>query len=384
VRQLFRRSVIAASVAALAVAPALGSGAIAGLQDDRLISASEDQIQARLDLLQSTGTRVTRVDVFWSEIAPTRPANPADPFDPAYKFSRLDQTLAGLASRNIIPILSIYSAPTWATGGKGPLPDGRPYNANMPDPKSYGRFVGAVMRRYNGLVNPVYAVQPRARHVEVWNEPNLSRYFVPQFDRRGRSLAPQNYMRLVKAAYTEAKAANPRAVVIAGVGGPKSQTKRRVPLVDQGHGALDWIRAMAKNKRMATFDAFSQHIYPAQPPKDKRVVFPNWASIPPMLREIDRIRPGLKLYITEAGYTTKRTPIRTSFVSEAKQATYLRHMMNLPAVRSKRVPVVIWFNMQDNPLWPAGLIRDDLTAKPSLAVFKGLAERDSIPSQLRP
>jgi hypothetical protein len=371
-------------VAALAVAPAVASAGIAGLQDDRLISAPEDQIQARLDLLESTGTRVTRVDVFWSEIAPTRPANASDPFDPAYKFSRLDQTLAGMASRDIIPILSIYSAPTWATGGKGPLPDGRPYNANMPDPKAYGRFVGAVIRRYNGLVNPVYAVQPRARHIEVWNEPNLSRYFVPQFDKRGRSVAPQNYMRLVKAAYTQAKAANPRAVVIAGVGGPKSQTKRRAPLVDQGHGALDWIRAIAKNRRMARFDAFSQHIYPAQPPKNRRVVFPNWASITPMLREIDRIRPGLKLYITEAGYTTKRTPIRTSSVTEAQQATYLRHMMNLPAVRSNRVPVVIWFNMQDNPLWPAGLYREDGSAKPSLAVFQGLAGRGSIPSQLRP
>ncbi len=367
----------------MAAGPQIASAGVAGLQDDRLSSVPEDQIQERLNLLEGTGARVTRIDVLWSDIAPTKPANDADPFDPAYKFSRLDQTLAGLASRNIVPILAIYSAPSWATGGKGALSD-RTYNANTPDPAAYGRFVGTVLRRYNGFVNPSYAAQPRARHIEVWNEPNLSRYYVPQFDKKGRSVAPRNYMRLVKAAYTNAKAANPRSVVIAGVVGPKSSTKRKVALVDQGHGALDWIRAMVKLKGQAKYDAFSQHIYPAQPPKNKRVVFPNWASLPLIIKEVDKIRPGMRVYVTEAGYTTKSTPIRTSSVTEAQQATYLRHIMNLPVVRSKRVPVVIWFNMQDNPLWPAGLYREDLSAKPSWAVFKGLAGRDALPNQLLP
>jgi hypothetical protein len=359
------------------------SAAVLGLQDDRLASTAESTFGERLDLLQGTGARVTRVDVLWSEIAPTKPANESDPFDPAYRFGRLDQILAGLTAHGIVPILSIYSAPTWATGGKGALP-GRQYNAWMPNPGQYGRFVGAVAKRYSGFVSSVYAVQPQARHIEIWNEGNIRRYFAPQFDARGRSVAPRNYMRLVGAAYTNAKAANPRSVIIAGAGGPKSTTKRRGPGDTPGHGTLDWIRGMRANKALGRFDAYSQHIYPAQPPKSPRVVVPNWASIPLMLSEFRRIRPGLKLYITEAGYTTKRTPIRTTAVTVAQQARYMRDMMNLGTVRSSAIVAIIWFNMQDNSLWPGGLYREDLSAKPSLAVFRSLAGRGALPAQLRP
>ena len=375
---------LAVWVGILAAAPAGAFGAIAGLQDDRLASVDERGLQTRLDLLGNTGARVTRVDVLWSDIAPTRPANEDDPNDPAYKFSRLDQILGGMAVRNIVPILSVYSAPAWATGGKRPI-DGRQYNAAMPEPAMYGRFLGVLARRYNGsLSSPYYVVAPRARHFEIWNEPNLSRYFTPQFDARGRSVAPRNYMRLVGAAYPRIKAANPRAVVIIGAGGPKSTTKKRGPIDVPGHGALLWIQAIRANKSLGRFDAFSQHIYPAQAPKTTRVVMPNWASIPTILREMDRIRPGMRLYITEAGYTTKRTPIRTVSVTVAQQAQYMRDIFNLRSVKSARVPVVIWFNLQDNALWPGGLYREDLRAKPSLAVFRGLARRGTLPPQLRP
>jgi hypothetical protein len=381
----FRRTALITVAFAAAVSlPSAASGAVAGLQDDRLQSTPETEIPARLDRLAETGARVTRVDVTWSDIAPTQPTNQEDPFDPAYHWGRLDQILSGLAARSIVPILTVYGAPTWATGGKGPSPGNGSVNPWMPDPASYGWFVGALVRRYNGgFVSPAYTVQPRARHIEVWNEPNLSRYLLPQFT-RGRSVAPRNYMRLVSAAYANAKAANPRAVVIIGSGGPKSTTKSRGPLEYQGHGALAWIRAIGRNKRGVGFDAFSQHIYPAQPPKGRRIVIPNWASIPEMLRGFDRVRPKLKLYITEAGYTTKRTAIRTVRVSETQQAAYLRDIFNLRSVRSSRIPAVVWFNLQDNPLWPAGLYREDLTPKPSLAVFTALAGRGTVPTVLAP
>ncbi len=382
---LRRGTLLLAAAASLAAGAGGASAAVLGLQDDRLASVPETGIPERLDLLAGTGTRVTRVDVLWSDIAPTKPANENDPFDPAYNWSRLDQILAGMAERRITPILSIYSAPEWATGGKGPLPF-RQYNAWMPNPGQYGRFVGVVASRYSGrVISPSYAAQPVARHIEVWNEGNISRYFTPQFDARGRSVAPRNYMRLVGAAYRYAKAANPRTVIIVGAGGPKSSTKRRGGGDTPGHGTLDWIRGMRANKRLGKFNAFSQHIYPAQPPRSPRVVMPNWASVPAMLKEFNRIRPGVKLYITEAGYTTKRTPIRTTAVPEAKQAAYMRDIMGLRSIRTNpQIAAIIWFNMQDNSLWPGGLYRENGTAKRSLATYRSLAGRGTIPKQLRP
>lgn len=365
------------------IAPALGTGAVAGIQDDRLNTATLGQIEPRLDLIQQSGARVTRVDMFWSEVAPTKPANPDDPFDPAYQFAKFDAIFTGLRVRGITPIVTVYSAPRWATGGKGPL-KGRQNNANMPNPVQFGRFMGAVATRYNGSFDGgQYSIaRPLVRHFEIWNEPNLSRYLVPQFDKRGRALSTRNYVTLVRAAYGRIKKANPRAVVIAGVAGPKSTTKKKGALDDLGFGALDWLKGLRQFKRTLKFDAYSQHIYPALPPTAKAVVYPNWASVPPLFKEIDKFKRGLPLYITEAGYTTQITPIRLTVVSISQQAKYLRQIFALKSIKNKRVPVVIWFNLQDNPVWPGGLQRQTGSNKPSFSVFRTIAGRGPLPSAL--
>ena len=81
-------------------------------------------------------------------------------------------------------------------------------------------------------------------------------------------------------------------------------------------------------------------------------------------------RPALKLAITEAGYTTAATEYRKTRVTEEQQATNLRDMFDLPAVRDPRVLTVVWFNLQDNAAWPAGLLREDGSEKPSWDVFR--------------
>ena len=62
---------------------------------------AEGNIEGRLDLLASTGVRVTRVDVLWNEVAPDRPARGDDPSDPAYRWSRYDRVADGLVRRGI-------------------------------------------------------------------------------------------------------------------------------------------------------------------------------------------------------------------------------------------------------------------------------------------
>jgi hypothetical protein len=48
------------------------------------------------------------------------------------------------------------------------------------------------------------------------------------------------------------------------------------------------------------------------------------------------------------------------------------------------VPVVVWFNLQDNRYWPGGLLKANGQAKPSLAAFRGLALRGALSPRLRP
>ena len=98
--------VLAAAVAALAVlAGAAAAAPIASLQDDALVNVRGAALEARLDALAATGARVTRVDVLWREVAPTRPADARNPADPAYDWSRYDEIVRGLSARGISVIL---------------------------------------------------------------------------------------------------------------------------------------------------------------------------------------------------------------------------------------------------------------------------------------
>ena len=89
----------------------LTEGFTLGVQDDRLAVAPLDELEWRMGLVDQTGARLTRVDVLWNEVAPTRPAHPTDPNDPAYHWTRYDMIAAGLARRGIAVIFSVYRAP---------------------------------------------------------------------------------------------------------------------------------------------------------------------------------------------------------------------------------------------------------------------------------
>lgn len=372
-----RTIAIGLGVAAL-VAPATGLGAVAAVQDDQFPVIAPSQIETRLDLVKESGAKVARVDLFWSDVAPTKPVNPTDPTDPAYRWDRYDQVLGGLLFRNIRPIVSVYSSPQWSSGKAAPK-DQAPVNPWFPKAADFANFMQAVATRYNGsfvVKSGQYDIPIPVRHWEIWNECNLNRYCRPQYDAKGKPSSTKLYAGLVKAAYPRIKRANPQAVVIAGVTGPKSTSDKT------GIGTMAWLQAL-KTAR-GKFDAYSQHVYPAAAPTAKVPAIPAWSTLPTLFKEIDKIKRGMPMYITEAGYTTRTTKFRKVKVTEAQQNTYLKQIFALKVVKSKRIPVVVWFNLQDNPFWPGGLLRANSTKKPAWATFQGIASRSVVPTALLP
>ena len=334
-------------------------GAVVAVQDDHLPVDPIETIPERLDLLGETGVTTTRVDLFWADIAPSRPASPTDPTDPAYDFSRADLIMLGLTDRGITPIVSVYYTPPWASGGQQ-VP-GIVRNTLAPDPQAFADFMQALATRYDGTFASLGGEPlPEVRHFEIWNEPNLSGFFTPQFE-NGEPVSLDAYAEMTKAAYPSIKRANPEAVVIAGVGGPRGRTGANAI------GAIDWLRGLVE--RGIPLDAYSQHIYPAAGPLEPTDAIPSWSSVGRLLDEIDAFDPGLPLYITEAGYTTAATQFRDVQVTEEQQAEYLTEIYSLPQLRTDRVKAVVWFNLQDNVNWPAGLLREDFSRKPSYQRF---------------
>lgn len=119
-------------------------------------------------------------------------------------------------------------------------------------------------------------------------------------------------------------------------------------------------------------DAFAQHLYPALGPTAS-VAMPSYNRLTELIGELDAVRPGLPILITEFGWTTTPTTVRTSHVTEQQQETYLREALDMLAA-IPRVRLAIWFNLQDNTEWAAGLRRVDLSPKPSWTTFSGLAK----------
>lgn len=360
--------------------PASGLGAVAAVEDDRIINVDPQDVPARVNLIKKTGAKVSMIDIFWSRVAPKKPRNPAKHTDPAYDWSLIDAMAIEMRKRGIRPIVSVYSTPTWAAGRAAPLlrnvtpPTRSAYNPYAPRKASdYGKFMRAVATRYNGRQRVQYKGKttklPRLSHYEIWNEPNLKSFF-----RKGSRSNVAAYGALVRAAYPQIKRANRRAIVIAGATGPRSSTG------NGNIGARVWMNKLVR-LRGVKFDAYSQHFYPAAAPNKKTKAFPSWSSLPEIFKIIDRKRKNMPVYITEASYTTAKTPFRPVSFTLSQQKAYLKQIFRLKTVRSKRVPVVMWFNLQDNPFWPGGLVRENLRKKPSYAAFRAIARRPMTGSQ---
>src|SRR5499427_7307388 len=117
----FRAFLIVLGLLALAV-PAAATSAdrmLVGFQDDPSFRWLDTRDTNLTDAAQ-TGASIVRTTVYWDRIAPTRPAAAANPFDPAYRFDDLDDLVRSATMRGMTVMMSVWSTPAWANGGKGP------------------------------------------------------------------------------------------------------------------------------------------------------------------------------------------------------------------------------------------------------------------------
>lgn len=360
-----------ARVAVLVIGLCLMSKAVASptasIQDDRLSVSSLAEIPSRLDLLAATGTRVTRIDLLWRDIAPTLPTDPANPSDPTYRWEKTDAIMRGLHARGIRSVVAdIFLAPSWAARYFDP--------GSAPKPDDLARFAGAVALRYSGrFPDPTGGVLPEIRWIEPWNEPNIGRYFKPQCERRAGRLVPTSpaaYGEMLRQAGLAIKASNPNARVVAGSAGPQGGRQRRCVTQNDSVGVqlvVDEIRA-----RGIPFDVWSQHIYPIGAPH-VAPFFPSFRTLGKLEAELARIRPGIPIFVDETGYHSSYSRAHRYFVSEAQQADWLQATWEVAANRPQ-VALVTWFNLQDNPDWTGGLLRANGTRKPAHTAFVKVAQ----------
>jgi hypothetical protein len=180
------------------------------------MSGVYDYSPAGYKKVRATGAQFVRIGVPWGSIAPKQePAQwqPEDPGDPNYDWGYVDGAVRFAENAGLTPVLMVNSVPTWAQGCQAPavLPEASCDSS----PVELAKFAVAEARRFSGEFGGL----PRVKYWQGLNEPNLSLYFLPQYE--GSKLAsPYLYRRLINSFYTAIKSVSASNLVLSAGLGP--------------------------------------------------------------------------------------------------------------------------------------------------------------------
>jgi hypothetical protein len=331
--------------------------------------------------LKSLHAQVLRANLRWGgaplSVATRRPDNGADPNDPAYDWGPFDEMLKRAADANVKVLATIVGTPGWANGGKP-----RYYPPKkMSDLRA---FATAAAKRYSGDFTPEGADNPlpAIRLWLAWNEPNNPVFIRPQFKKQGKRFvvySPVVYAKMCNAIVT--------GIHSTRISGEKVACGATAP---RGNNSAQNIRPSitplvflaALKKAGARFDVYAHHPYysspsetPSTPPKVTKSGAVTLGNIGDLLRLLQRLYPGRRLWITEYGYQTK-PPDPLFGVSYAKQAKYLAQAVSIVR-KNPKIDMLIWFLLRDDRRvaagWQSGFVTVSGKRKPAFATFSRLA-----------
>jgi hypothetical protein len=208
-----------------------------------------------MNLLQSLGVGVVRLDMNWSAVAPDAPSLHKPVFDagnpgayPAASWARYDPLIRGLTARHIeIDLALIGPPPLWAEGRGAPSRSTQP--EWKPDAGAYADWVRAVATRYSGHFTPPGASRPLPRidFWSVWNEPNIGGNLGPETTHAGSAVevAPRLYRDLLNGAWSSLHATgHGHDRILIGELAPAGATFKGAPGLFGAMAPLRFLRAL--------------------------------------------------------------------------------------------------------------------------------------------
>jgi len=243
---------------------------------------------------------------------------------------------------------------------------------------------------------------PSVRYVIVGNEPNLNRFWMPQFTTKGLDAAASSYEGLLAQTYDAIKLASPSTIVIGGSLAPRGSDNPK--LFRPTHSPTRFILDMGTAYRLSgrkrpLMDWFSIHPYLEHSglpptfahPKATTISIADYGKLVKLLgRAFDgTAQKGSKLPIIydEFGVQTKAPddkrqlyanptiPSAADTVSEAVQGKYYAQALSLAACQ-KNVVGLLFFHVSDEAdldRWQSGVYYADDTPKTDLPVVKTAA-----------
>jgi hypothetical protein len=363
----FRHSL--ATVAALlalglpSVARAGGPSMVIGATEDAVRSANPAVAQTQMDLLQAAGFHAVRITQLWA---------PGESQISSQDATILDNVMNAAKKDGIEVLTTLMNYGSKTT----PLSD--------TDQADFASFAASVVKTTG------------VRHLIVGNEPNLNRYWLPQFDDSGADVAAPAYESLLARTYDAVKAANPAVEVIGGALAPRGGDVGGS--IRPTHSPTAFIADMgaayrASGRTTPIMDALSLHPYeehssiaPADGvhPNTTTIELADYGKLVTLLGQAfdGTAQQGstLPIYFDEFGVESQIPPAKQSLytgtevavtqpVDEATQAAYYKQAIQLAFCDPNVKGFFIFHAVDEKAMtgWQSGLYYPDDTPKSSLA-----------------
>jgi hypothetical protein len=355
-----------AVLAALAIAPAAhatGPSLVLGATEDAVRSVTLAQTKTQMDLLVLAGFGAVRITQTWT---------PGERVLSAQDRTVLQNIAAAAKLANVTVVTSVMNVGSRTT----PL--------TPADQADFAAYASAVVKTV-----------PALRIVIVGNEPNLNRYWLPQFNEDGSDAAAPAYESLLALTYDAVKAQDPNVTVLGGAvsprggdvaGGIRPTHSPTVFIHDMGQAYRD------SGRTEPIMDGFAFHPYEDNSSVEPVIgTHPNSTAIaladyPKLVASLGEAFPdgySMPIWYDEFGVETQipaaklplytgTEPATTKPVTDATQAAYYREAVQLAFCQPNVRGLFLFHSVDEKDLagWQSGVYFVDDTPKSSLPAVK--------------
>ena len=367
---------LTALAAALALAPAAhagGPGMVIGATEDAVRSPTLTQAKAQMDLVALAGFRGVRITEIW------KPG--------ATAVSSADRTiLQNVASAAKLDGIEVLTSVMNAGSATTPL--------TAQDQSDFAAYAASVVTAVPGL-----------QTIIVGNEPNLNRYWLPQFNPDGGDAAAPAYESLLAQTYDAIKAADPGVEVLGGAVSPRGSDN---PLLTgrPTHSPTGFIRDLgaayrASGRTTPIMDGLAFHPYEddssvapflGMHPNSTTIALADYQKLVTVLGQAfdgtaqagstlpivyDEFGVESQIPAAKQSLYTGTEPATTKPVTEQVQADYYRQAIQLAFCQPNVQGLFLFHAFDEKALaaWQSGLYYADDTPKSSLPAVREAMEQ---------
>ena len=250
--------------------------------------------------------------------------------------------------------------------------------------------------QFSSYVATIVSEVPELRDVIVGNEPNLNRFWLPQYGPDGSNVASGDYVELLAQVYDAAKEADGGVRIWGGALAPRGSDRPQGIRHTQSPGAFidgmgEALRASGRSEPI--MDGFAFHPYPESSSTPPDVVHPNPRAKTIGLADVERLRIALReafggalpILYSELGVETEIPASKRALyeaeevaspVDEATQADFYARALELASCQEGVVGLLL-FHSHDEPIltgFQSGVYYVDGSPKSSLEPVRAALE----------